>query len=644
MISKLFEELQIGSMKLKNRTFMAPMSLGYESQDGTINETMQEYWLARAKGGVGCIIVDALSVDPRVPYLGNTLSFRGEESIASYKKFTDKVHEYGTKIIPQITHPGPESISTFFGVTPVASSCYLNSMGHKTRALLLEEIPAIIEQYATAAYCAKLAGFDGIELHSAHAYMLLGSFLSPMRNKRTDIYGGSLDNRARLLFEVIDAIKAKCGKEFPIVLRVSGDERNEQGNTLEDLKYLVPKLIEHGINAFEISGGTQYEQCNKIIPCHGEKQGVNVKEAEEIKKISTVPVIVVGKINEPEFAMHLIDSNKVDGIVIGRALLADADFVNKVKDGRVDEIAPCAACAIGCVGEQTKRKPASCVINPALGKEKTMELLPVEEAKNIVVVGGGIGGMATARAYAIRGHKVTLIEKSNILGGQINLACIPPHKQELSKWIVYLNNELKRLSINVVLNTCATKEVLDTYSPDTVVVASGANEIIPNIKGIDHEKAITAQKVLKNEEIILGGNVLVVGGGMVGCEVCEHLMHQKRGPMQITMIEMADSIGAGMVPNNLVPMMKRLQNLGIKMMPSTKLMSVDGSDVEVEFRGNNMSLQGFTHIIYACGSRAENKLFDEIKDKYKEVYCIGDANGPRQALDAVREGFELAIK
>ena len=643
MTSKLFKDLQIGSMKLKNRTFMAPMSLGYESQDGRINETMQEYWLARAKGGVGCIIVDALSVDPSVPYLGNTLSFRGEESIASYKEFTDKVHEYGTKIIPQITHPGPESVSAFFGVTPVASSSYVNSMGNKTRALLLEEIPAIIEQYATASYNAKLAGFDGIELHCAHAYMLLGSFLSPMRNKRTDAYGGSLDNRARLLFEVIDAIKAKCGKDFPLILRISGDERNEQGNNIDDIKYLVPKLIKHGVDAFEISGSTQYEQCNKLIACHGEKQGINVKEAEEIKKVSSVPVIVVGKINDPSYAMHLVDNDIVDGIVIGRALLSDPEFVNKAEKDRIDEIAPCAACGIGCIGEQTKRRPASCVINPALGKEKSMQLLPTDDKKNVVVVGGGIGGMSAARAYALRGHKVTLIEKDNILGGQLNVACIPPHKQEISKWIVYLNNELKRLSVNVVNNTYVTKETIDSYSPDIVVVASGANEIIPNIDGIEKEKAITAQKILKNEEAILGGNVLVVGGGMVGCEVCEHIMHQKRGHVQITMIEMADVIGAGMIPNNLLPMMKRLKDHGVKMMTSTKLISVDGNNVEVEFRGNKMQLQGFAHIVYACGSRAENKLYEEIKNAYKEVVLIGDAKGARQALEAFKEGFEAAM-
>ncbi len=644
MNSKLFEELQIGSMKIKNRTFMAPMSLGYESQDGTINETLEEYWVARAAGGVGCIILDALSVDPRVPYLGNTLSFRGEESIVAYKKFTDRIHQYGTKVIPQITHPGPESVSSFFGVTPVASSSYINSMGQVTRELGLEEIPNIIAQYAAAAYYAKQAGFDGIELHCAHAYMLLGSFLSPMRNKRTDRYGGSLDNRSRLLFEVIEAIKEKCGKEFPIVLRISGSERNEQGNTLEDIKYLVPRLIESGIDAFEVSGGTQYEKCNKIIPCHGEIRGLNVKEAEEIKKISTVPVIVVGKINEPTYAAYLVDSGKVDGVVIGRALLSDEEFVKKAEEGRIDEIAPCAACGIGCIGEQTKRRPASCVINPRLGKEKHLNLTKTEEGKKVVVVGGGIAGMATARAMAIKGHQVILLEKENKLGGQLNVACIPPHKQEISKWICYLNNELKRLSIDVKYGTKATKELIDSFNPDIVVTASGAKEIIPNIPGVNREKAITAQKVLKNEEVILGGNVLIVGGGMVGCEVAEHLIHSKRGPMEITLIEMTAAIGAGMVPNNLAPMMERLDKSRVKIMTNTKLLSVDGQDVEAEYRGNSMQMKGFTHIIYACGSLAENSLYEVIKDSYEKVICIGDAKGPRQALEAVREGWEVAME
>ena len=644
MKSRLLEELKIGSMTVKNAVFMAPMSLGYESPDGTVNETMQEYWLARARGGVGCIITDALSVDPDVPYLGNTLCFRNEESIASYRRFTDRIHEYGTKIIPQITHPGPESVSAFRGIPPVASSVYLNSMAQRTRAVTLEEIPGIIQKYAKGAYDARRAGFDGIELHCAHAYMLLGSFLSPMRNKRTDRYGGSLDNRARLLCEVLDAIREACGPDFPVILRMSGSERDEQGNTLEDMKYLVPVLERHGVAAFEISGGTQYERCNKIIPCHGEVQGVNVPEAEALHEAASVPVIVVGKINEPRFAGYLVDSGKVDGVVLGRALIADPDFVNKMEAGDYEGIAPCAACAIGCVGEQTKRHPASCVINPAAGREKELELTAAEQPKRVVIVGGGIGGMACARAFAVRGHEVVLLEREMELGGQMRLACIPPHKQELSKWIVYLEHELERLSVDVRLNTAADRAVIDGLAPEVLILATGAKEMLPPVPGIDPEQAVTAWQVLSGETVIPGGNVLVVGGVMVGCEICEYLMHQKRGSLHITMIEMADEIGAGMVVNNRVPTMIRLNRPEITMMTGTKLMSVNGSDVTVERHGVQETFGGFTHVIYACGARPARALFDELKEAYPEAVLIGDASQPAQALEAVRQAVETAVR
>ena len=644
MKSRLLEELKIGSMTVKNAVFMAPMSLGYESPDGTVNETMQEYWLARARGGVGCIITDALSVDPDVPYLGNTLCFRNEESIASYRRFTDRIHEYGTKIIPQITHPGPESVSAFRGIPPVASSVYLNSMAQRTRAVTLEEIPGIIQKYAKGAYDARRAGFDGIELHCAHAYMLLGSFLSPMRNKRTDRYGGSLDNRARLLCEVLDAIREACGPDFPVILRMSGSERDEQGNTLEDMKYLVPVLERHGVAAFEISGGTQYERCNKIIPCHGEVQGVNVPEAEALHEAASVPVIVVGKINEPRFAGYLVDSGKMDGVVLGRALIADPDFVNKMEAGDYEGIAPCAACAIGCVGEQTKRHPASCVINPAAGREKELELTAAEQPKRVVIVGGGIGGMACARAFAVRGHEVVLLEREMELGGQMRLACIPPHKQELSKWIVYLEHELERLSVDVRLNTAADRAVIDGLAPEVLILATGAKEMLPPVPGIDPEQAVTAWQVLSGETVIPGGNVLVVGGGMVGCEICEYLMHQKRGSLHITMIEMADEIGAGMVVNNRVPTMIRLNRPEITMMTGTKLMSVNGSDVTVERHGVQETFGGFTHVIYACGARPARALFDELKEAYPEAVLIGDASQPAQALEAVRQAVETAVR
>lgn len=632
-MTTLFDELQIGSMILKNRTFMAPMSLGYGDQTGIPTLQEQAYWLERAKGEVGCIITDATSVDPNTPYLGNTLCFRSEESIVEYKKFTDKIHEYGTKIIPQITHPGPESISSFFGVTPISSSGYLNSMYQKTRELKVEEIPNIISMYANTSYQAKQAGFDGIELHCAHGYMLLGSFLSPLKNKRTDEYGGDLMHRARLLFEVIEAIKSKCGAEFPIILRMSGSEKIAGGNTVENMLQLVPELEKRGVDAFEISGGSQYELPNKIMPSHGEECATNLKEALRIKEISHIPVLLVGKINEAKLARSLVEEEKVDGIVLGRALLADADFVKKVKEGKDCQIAPCTGCLAGCVGQQTKRLCGTCVINPFCGHEIEMKIEPSTSNKKIMVIGGGIGGLSAARMCALRGLDVEIFEKSNVLGGQINLASKIAPKKEMHKWIEYLENECQRLHIPVHLNH--EVKVDDVNSFDVVLVCNGSIPKKPN------ENAYTAHDIL-GDKVDVHGNVLVVGGGMVGVEASEYIC-EKHPDAHVTILEMKKNIDDGESPANLVSTMTRIQTLPITALTETKLVSVEDG-VVVEKAGETQNLGKFDFIIYATGSKPDSSLYEAIREIGKETYLFGDASSVAQALEAVRDGVNIALK
>ena len=632
-MTTLFDELQIGSMILKNRTFMAPMSLGYGDQTGIPTLQEQAYWLERAKGEVGCIITDATSVDPNTPYLGNTLCFRSEESIVEYKKFTDKIHEYGTKIIPQITHPGPESISSFFGVTPISSSGYLNSMYQKTRELKVEEIPNIISMYANTSYQAKQAGFDGIELHCAHGYMLLGSFLSPLKNKRTDEYGGDLMHRARLLFEVVEAIKSKCGDDFPIILRMSGSEKISGGNTIEDTLQLIPELEKRGVDAFEISGGSQYELPNKIMPSHGEECATNLAEALRIKEISHVPVLLVGKINDASLARTLVEEDKVDGIVLGRALLADADFVKKVKEGKDYQIAPCTGCLAGCVGQQTKRLCGTCVINPFCGHEIEMKIEPSTSNKKIMVIGGGIGGLSAARMCALRGLDVEIFEKSNVLGGQINLASKIAPKKEMHKWIEYLENECQRLHIPVHLNH--EVKVDDVNSFDVVLVCNGSIPKKPN------ENAYTAHDIL-GDKVDVHGNVLVVGGGMVGVEASEYIC-EKHPDAHVTILEMKKNIDDGESPANLVSTMTRIQTLPITALTETKLVSVEDG-VVVEKAGETQNLGKFDFIIYATGSKPDSSLYEAIREIGKETYLFGDASSVAQALEAVRDGVNIALK
>lgn len=646
-MKKLYTPFRIGNVEIKNRIFMAPMSTGYENMDGTISGPCADYWIERAKGGTGLIIVDCVGVDKDVPYqTPNTLSLGSDEFIESFKAFNDEVHKYGAKVFPQIAHFGAESCSWMKGVQPVGPSAYHNAYGAPCRELDLEEIPAIIEKYGDAALRAKKAGCDGIEFHCAHAYMLPGAFLSSLRNKRTDEYGGDLDARARLTIECLKNIREKVGEDFPILMRVSGDERVPGGNTLDDLLYIAPKFVEAGVNAFEVSGGNPYEAMEHLIPCHYSAPGVNVKEAEALRKIVDVPVLVVGKINDAKYAEFLVENDRVDGVVMGRPLLADPDLVNKAREGNHEDIIPCASCGGGCITRTRQDPVAHCVINPALGREKEWAITPAERKKKVVVIGAGPAGLMAARVSALRGHSVTLLEKDKKVGGQINLAAIPPNKQEISKWVRFLATQVDKLGVDLQLNTEATAQSIQNLSPDAVIVATGSNPFVPPIKGIEEVKVVTGHQILKGEAQILGGKVLVIGGGLVGCETAHWMLENARGAMDLEIVEMIDGIVKTLCPNNRKPLMKELDAYKVKFRVSSKVAEIvkngETYDVTFERDGQKETISGYNHIVFCSGAKSNDTLSEALSGLVPEVHVIGDAQKVDMARNATETGYDIA--
>ena len=318
--AKLFSPLKLGRTVLKNRIAMAPMSMDYEATNGTVPKKLADIFVRRAEGGVGYVVIDAVTVDHKYWYIGRTTSLDNDKLVPQFKAFADRVTAAGSTLIPQIIHPGPESICGFKGIPPLGPSINTNAHGHVSRPITIDEIHKVVKQYGQAARRAEEAGCGGISLHVAHAYMLPGSFLSPLRNKRFDEYGGSLDNRARLILEIIEECRRCISPDFPIVLRIGGSERVEGGTTLQDMLYLAPKFEAAGVDMLEVSGGTQYEAIDYILPSHGKPIGVNVFEASEIKKVVNIPVFTVGKINDVRYAADIVERGLVDGVSMGRPL------------------------------------------------------------------------------------------------------------------------------------------------------------------------------------------------------------------------------------------------------------------------------------------------------------------------------------
>jgi 2,4-dienoyl-CoA reductase-like NADH-dependent reductase (Old Yellow Enzyme family)/thioredoxin reductase len=639
--AKLLEPTRIGSIELRNRIVMPPMNMQLADVAGSVTERKIAFYEERAKGGAGLIEIGALCIDDEIGRTAHPqLSIDGYKYTPALSDLVDHVHRYGAKICPQLHHVGYNLpyLEATGGRPPVAPSeidCpYLP--GIKAKELSVGEIHAIVEKYARAAALAHLAGFDAVGIQAAHGFSLVCHFLSPTLNKRTDEYGGDLKRRARFAVEIVREIKAKLGRAFPIIFRLSGDEYTKGGTTLEDTKNIAKMLEEAGLDALHISAGNSSspDAFWATIPPMDVPHGCHVHLAESIKQVVSIPVITVGRINDPEFAESILQEAKADLVAMGRALIVDPELPRKVAEGRLRDIRKCIGCLQDCDADFGLR--VKCAINADLGKEREYAITPAKNKKNVLVIGGGPAGMEAARVSSLRGHKVTLVEKSRRLGGQLLLSEALPHKKDVRNLIDFLAYQLKKLRVKVELGKEATAKLVERMNPDAVVVATGATPLLPSIPGVRRRGAVTAWDTLRSHgRNIVGENVIVAGGGGVGCEAAELLaMLGKR----VTIVEMLRDIATELPSKRRYFLKQRLGERGVRIMTGLEIEEVTNKGAVALDResGEQLDLEGT--VVLALGATPNNELVRRLRGRVRELHAIGDCVRPRRILEAIHEG------
>ena len=633
----LFEPIKVGNVQLKNRMVMLAIGTGYPEPDGTVGDCFINFCIERARGGVGLIITPFAPFDMGLPFIPGLYDDR---FIPDARRLTDAVHAYGTKIAPQF-------LGQYFWVNKengsfefIAPSAVFNKMiGATPRAFALEELHLLVDEYGEAGRRTREAGFDAIELHLGIGY-LLNRFISPCTNKRTDEYGGGLENRMRFSLEIIDRIHKRAGKDYPIICRVSAEEFMKGGHTLEDSKKVVSILEAAGVQAMDVEAG--WHECPEPLVVMSVPRGAFVYLAEEIKKVVNVPVVAAYRINNPELAEQILADGKADLIGLGRALLADPEFPNKAKEGRSDEIRTCIACS-NCLDnlltgyKSGTMSPAFCSVNPRMGKEAEYAIEPARVAKRVLVVGGGPGGMEAARVAALRGHQVTLCEKGEELGGQLRVACLPLYKDELGSLIKNMASQVRKAGVEVRLNTEVTLELVEKENSDVLILASGATPLIPDIPGVGQDNVVTAVDVLTRRKAV-GETAVIVGGGMVGCETAEFLADLGK---KVTIVEMLPKIGSDYGATYRHVVLRRLRKTGIKMETNVMVEEITDGGVKAKRDGIPKFFPGDT-VVLAVGFKPNKELGEKLGGKVPAPYSIGDCVEPRRIREAIEEGFRLA--
>ncbi len=639
-LKHLFTPIAIKTMKLKNRIVMPAMGTLFANLDSTISERQMDYYEARAKGGVGLIVVEIAEVHPSSAMM-MLIGIHDDRFIPGLRMLTDRIHAAGAKIAIQIHHPGRQFPAVDPERPPWAPSavpCPCPLCQDMPHVMTVAEIEEMVDAFAQGARRAKEAGFDAVEVHGAHGY-LLAQFMSAYTNRRTDRYGGDISSRMRFPLEVVQAVREKVGPDYPIIFRVSGEERVPGGRELEEVVATAPMVVDAGVDCISVSTGVYVNLFTHLIAPMEISKGLNVYAAEAIKKVVDVPVIVAGRLNDPIIANSVIAQGKADLVAIGRGVLADPELPNKAAAGQFEDIRWCIACNY-CVQSLMTAMSLRCVVNPELGREREFAIAPAPKSKKVLVIGGGPAGMEAARVAALRGHRVTLYEKEPELGGQFRLASIPPQKQELDPAIKYFSRALEKAGVKVVLGQEAKPSLVAELRPDAVMVATGGTPLIPDIPRAQGEKVVTAWDVLRGKAAV-GKKVVVAGGGMVGCETAEFLAEYGK---EVTIVEMLPELASDAVMGRKLLLTQRLAELGVKVITSATIKKFTTDGVVVTRDGKEKVIAGMESIVLAMGVAPVQKLAEEIKDKVSELYIIGDAANPATALEAFTAGAEVGRK
>ena len=638
MKRRLWEPFRLGQMELKNRIVMPPMVTRYGSENGFVTERTRNYYEARARGGAALLIIEATYIHPCGHAFPNQLGISDDGFISGLSELVQVIHRHGARAAIQLHHGGRTAKSELSGLPPVAPSPLAIPGGEVPRELTLKEIAEIVACFARSALRARKAGFDGVEIHGAHSY-LVDQFLSRTSNQRQDIYGGDLPNRARFLIEIIKAVKEAAGKDYPVWCRINGKEYGvEEGTTLKEAQETARMAQEAGIDAIHVSAYGPASPTNLISPTF--QPAVIEDLAAGIKKAVSVPVIAVGRIT-PEAGERILKEGKADLIAIGKALLADPEFPGKVASGRLEDITPCIIC-MGCRDDlrSTTVVGIRCSANAALGKEAEYKITPAQRPRKVLVIGGGPAGMEAARVAALRGHQVALYEKEPRLGGQLLTATVSPHKDRIKPLAEYLETQVRKLGVEINLGTEATAALVEQINPQAVILATGVTAFTPEIPGLNQAHPVHATDVLAGR-VAVGDRVVVIGGELVGCETAEFLAQKGK---KVTVTRRGPEMALGVGPSLRAFSLDRLRQEGVTLLPGVTYQQVTLDGLVVTTREGETRTITADNIILAAGSTPNNKLYQELEGKVPEIYLAGDCAEPRTIRDAIADGFRTAYQ